>query len=168
MVWTDRGKDDAGLPPLAFVKSGVAGCKLGDTQEAVRALLKAPVSTSRGADVHRQPASSPYEMALVWYENGKVSRIVAVHRVRPGEEDRDVAPALRKVWGSNIDELGEIRREGGQHGQISGSYYWHDDCTRVETFVQTTDQGARLMTDIRAWSAKDGKPAAASLAKKPG
>jgi hypothetical protein len=158
VVWTDRAAGGR-LGPLAWVKSGVPGCKLGDTAKAVRKVLNDPFAHSRGAEVYRQPADSPFEMALVWFTDGKASRILGVHRARPGNKEKEALRALNQAWGSAIDELGFICRQEGERGSVQASYYWHDDRTRVETFVQTTEQGPRLMTEFRAWSAGTGGPA---------
>ena len=159
---TDRAQSDAGkpLPPLQFIKACVKGCLHGDAKEDVQKALGAPAAKSGGGDVHGQLPSSPYEMLLVLYGNGKVSRILAVHRAKPSGKESDVPAVVGQVWGRDIDNLGFIRRQEGERGQIAGSYFWHDDRTRVETSVQNTDQGARLMTDWRVWPLVDGKPVA--------
>ncbi len=164
VVLTDRAPADAGKPlaPLAFIPAGVGGCRLGDTKEQVRTALKAPAATSGGADVHRQPADGPYEMVLVWYVDGKVSRILAVHRVRPGMQEKDVAAALSQAWGHDVAALGMVRRQEGEHGRVLGSYFWHDDRTRVETFVQNDDQGVRLMTEWKPWTRGETATASAT------
>jgi hypothetical protein len=152
VVLTDRASADAGKPlgPLAFIQSGVPGCRIGETRVAVRTALKEPAATSAGADIYRQPANSPYDRLLVWYVAGKVSRIVAVHRAKPGKTDVQIATALSQAWGRDVAGLGYIRRQEGAHGHVRLSYFWHDERTRVETFVQEDDQGARLMTDWRS------------------
>jgi hypothetical protein len=164
VVLTDRAPADAGKPlaPLAFISAGVPGCQIGDTKEQVRTALKAPAATSGGADVHRLPADSPYEMVLVWYADGKVSRLLAVHRLRPGTQEKEVAAALGQAWGHDVAGLGMVRREEGEHGRVLGSYFWHDDRTRVETFVQNDDQGTRLMTEWRPWTRSETATAGAS------
>jgi hypothetical protein len=153
VVLTDRAAAHAGKPlgPLAYIERGVEGCRLGDTKVQVKTALKAPAASTGGADVHGQPADSPYEMLLVWYAGGKVSRILAVHRTRPKTQERDIVAALSQAWGRDVAGLGAIRRHEGERGHVLGSYFWHDDRTRVETFVQNDDQGARLMTEWRSW-----------------
>jgi hypothetical protein len=160
VILSDRTAADTGksLGPLAFIEPGVDGCRLGDTREQVRKALKAPVAVSGGADVHGQPADSPYEMILVWYVKGKdpksakVFRIIGVHRTRPKTQERDVAAALSQAWGRDVGGLGALRRQEGERGHILGSYFWHDDRIRVEIYVHNDDQGARLMTEWRAWA----------------
>jgi hypothetical protein len=154
VILTDRAEAEAGKPlgPWLFLAAGPVGCKLGDSRETVHQVLKAPVAASAGGDVHRQPSDSPYEMVLVWYRDGKVSRIMGVHRARPSSDEREVPALLSQVWGRNLDSLGFVRRQEGERGPIAGSYYWHDDRTRVHSFVQSSDQGPRLMTEWLAWN----------------
>jgi hypothetical protein len=154
VVLTDRvtAQGSKRLGPLAFIAAGVPGCKLGDTKEQVRTALKAPAAVSGGADVHRLPGNSPYEMVLVWYADGKVSRLLAVHRARPGTREEDVATALSQAWGLDVAGLGAVRRQEGERGRVLGSFFWHDDRTRVEAFVQIDDQGARVITEWRPWT----------------
>jgi hypothetical protein len=163
VILTDRTVDPGkSQGPLAFVTAGVKGCRVGDAKEVVHAALKQPVALSGGADVHRQPANSPYEMILVWYAGGKVSRLVAVYRLRPGTKEEDVTAALGKAWGQDAAGLGALRRQEGERGRVLGSYFWHDDLTRVEAFVQNDDQGPRLMMEWRNWT--QGQTATASAA----
>jgi hypothetical protein len=160
VTWTDRAQADAGkpLPPLEIILTGVKGCRLGYGKEEVHKALRGPASVSGGAEVYGQPADSPYEMLLVWYEAGKVTRIVAVHRDRPASgAEKDVPVTLSQVWGQDIDNLGFIRRQEGERGQVAGAYFWHDDRSRVQTFVQNTDQGTRLMTEWRRWPWAESK-----------
>jgi hypothetical protein len=69
---------------------------------------------------------------------------------------------LQKVWSQDVDELGAIRRKDAKRGSVLGSFFWHDDSTRVQTFAQMEDQGARVLTEWRAWPV----PAAKTLAKR--
>ena len=85
----------------------------------------------------------------------------AVHRERPTEEDAGVAAALNKAWGQDIDGRGYYRRKEGKVGNVLGSYYWHDDQVRVRSYVTTTDQGVRLLTEWQPWPI----PSARALAK---
>lgn len=154
VVWRDRTAEDDGLEPRPwqFVLRGVPGCGIDDVRGTVEAALRAPVTTTaEGAVVYRLPASSPYEMVLVWYEGDRVSRLMAVHRDRPGAQPKDVAQALSQAWGRNVDTLGFICRQDGERGRSLGAYYWHDDRVRVQTFVRREDQGQRLLTEWRSW-----------------
>ncbi len=67
------------------------------------------------------------------------------------------------AWGRDVAGLGFIRRQEGERGHIRASNFWHDDCTRVETFVQEDDQGDRLMTEWRSWSTKQPATTAEAL-----
>jgi hypothetical protein len=149
VVWRER---QAGVqPPWRFVHQGPAGCSLGDTKEQVEQVLKAPAAASGGASVYRQKKSSPYEMLMVWYTGGRASRIVAVHRKRTRTDANELATALQQAWARDLDALGAVSRQDGRHRSVLGSYFWHDDRTRVQTFVQQEDQTGRVLTEWREW-----------------
>lgn len=164
VTWLDRPPQSAALeaPPWLFVSDGFARCKLGDTRESVEAYFKSPATTSEGGEVYRTADSSPYEMVVVWYEAGKVSRVLAVHRPHSGGTPKEVVVTLNAAWGKDIDNLGAICRQQGELGQVLGVYWWHDDKVRVRTAVQSTDQGPRIMTEWRTF------PIAADSTKRDG
>jgi hypothetical protein len=140
------------LSPLQFCPRGVALCALGDARADV--LKKHNVQqppTANGADVLAEPAKSPYDLLLVWYDKGRVSRIIARHRVKQQVPAAEVPAALQAAWAQAIDQLGYIRRVEGQRGQVHGAYNWHDDVTRVRLFAQDTEDGIRLFTEFRDW-----------------
>lgn len=152
VTWLDRKPGGSLEPtPWQFVSQGVPGCQLGDKKDDVEKTRKAPVTQADGADVYRLPASSPYEIAMVWYERGRVVRILALHRDHPGSQPKEVAAALTAIWGKHVDTLGFVRRQEGAHGDVLGAYYWHDDRTRVRISIQNTEQGTRMMTEWRTW-----------------
>jgi hypothetical protein len=154
VTWLDRAALDDSLTatPWQFVERGVPGCGLDDKRAAVEAALRGPATSSGDAAVYRLPATSLYEMALVWYEGDRVSRILAVHRQRPGgTQPKEVEQALSAAWGRTVDALGFICRQEDDRGKVLGSYFWHDDRVRVETFVRQDDEGLRLLTEWRYW-----------------
>jgi hypothetical protein len=134
-----------------FLAQGPSGCSLGDSRERVEGNWGAPATTSAGASVYRQATNSPYEMALVWYTADRVSRIVAVHREKTGTQPREVAATLQRLWGRDIDALGTLRGQEGRRTTILGSYFWHDDRTRVQNFVRVEDDIGRVLTEWREW-----------------
>ncbi len=141
------------LPPLQFCPRGVELCALGDRRATIlrRFNVKQPPTAANGAEVLAAPEGSPYDLLLVWSDNGGVSRIIARHRDKPAGSDEGVAAALQQAWARNIDRLGYVRRMEGPRGQVKGAYDWHDDVTRVRTFVQDTEQGPRVFTEFRTW-----------------
>jgi hypothetical protein len=154
VVWRERPADRPDgleLPPMLWVGTGPEGCRLGTDREAVVAALGAGTKTDEGAEAHRLPASGPYEYALVWYEAGKVARVVAVERERPGTTPFRVTAALRKSWARDVRELGLVRRVIGRDGGVLERFVWHDDRVRVQAFVQDADQGTRLLREWRTW-----------------
>jgi hypothetical protein len=134
------------LPPLQF-------CTLGYSRATVlrRFNVQQQPQAGNGAEVLSEPEGSAYDLLLVWYEKGRVSRIIARHRDGKVNSDEGVAAALQQGWARNIDRLGYVRRIEGPRGQVRGAYDWHDDVTRVRTFVQDTDQGSRVFTEFRSW-----------------
>jgi hypothetical protein len=141
------------LPPLQFCSRGVETCALGDlrTQVLERYNNKQPHKLGNGAEVLTEPVASPYDVLLVWYEKGKVSRIIGRQRAKSGVAANEVGAALQTAWSVNIDHLGYVRRFEGQRGQVQAAYGWHDDVTRVRTFAQETEEGIRLFTEFRDW-----------------
>jgi hypothetical protein len=141
------------LPPLLFCRRGVEGCNLGDSQSDVRKRWRVsnPLLASNGAEVLVMPAKSPYDALLVWYDNDKVSRLIARHREPTLHKAEEVRAALQQAWAADLDHLGFIRREDGTLGQVLQSYGFHDDRTRVRLFAQETQEGIRLFTEWREW-----------------
>jgi hypothetical protein len=160
---TDR-PEGVELPPLTFCSRGVDHCALGDTQAEVLRRRQTPTPASRpdGARVLGQPASSPYDMVLVWFEEGRVVRVVARHKAKPGADPAQLTVAMQQAWARDIDRLGFLRRQEGRVGQLFGAYYWHDDRTRVRLFAQDSEEGPRLLTEWREWPL----PVKAVVAKK--
>lgn len=144
----------ADLPPLQFCSRGVPECALGDSREDVLKSHKTsnPTRLSNGAEMFAEPARSPYDVLLVWYDGkGKVSRIIARHRTPAAVPADGVTAALQEAWSRNFDQLGYVRRTDGQRGQVHGAYGWHDDVTRVRIFAQDMEGGTRLCTEVRGW-----------------
>jgi hypothetical protein len=144
--------DEESLPPLRFCGRGVNGCGLGDARSDVLRRWKAtqpPVVN--GAEVLGQPATSPYDLLLVWSENGRVTKVVARHRSPAPLRPQDVGAALQEAWGRDVDRLGVVRRQDDSHGHVQQAYGWHDDRTRVRIFAQEMEDGLRLFTEWREW-----------------
>ncbi|HTU88705.1 MAG TPA: hypothetical protein VMF69_01290 [Gemmataceae bacterium] len=141
------------LPPLVFCRRGVEGCVLGDSQAEVRKRwrVSSPLLASNGAEVLAMPANSPYDVLLVWYDNDKVSRLIARHRQPKPRKIDEVAAALQQAWAADFDRLGYVRRQDSVLGQVLQSYGFHDDRTRVRLFAQDTEEGIRLFTEWRDW-----------------
>lgn len=141
------------LPPLRFCSRGIEGCVLGDAQAELRKRwqIRSPLLASNGAEVLAMPANSPYDVLLVWYDNDKVSRLIARHREPKTLKATDIVPALQQAWGADLDRLGYLRHQEGPWGQIVGAYSYHDDLTRVRLFAQETQEGIRLFTAWQEW-----------------
>jgi hypothetical protein len=141
------------MPPLVFCSRGVEACGLGDSRSDVlrRWNTTRPLLAANGAEVLALPATSPYDALLVWYENDKVSRVIARHRNPQAVKERDLGAALQQAWSNDFDRLGYVRRQDGQRGQVLQAYSWNDDRTRVRIFGQETAEGIRLFTEWRSW-----------------
>ncbi|HZY85912.1 MAG TPA: hypothetical protein VFE78_13840 [Gemmataceae bacterium] len=143
----------AGLSPLHFCGRGVEGCGVGDFRADVlkRWGVSTPRTAAGGAEVLGPPAGSPYDLLLVWSEGGKVTRVIARYKTRS---------TLQQAWARDIDHLGCVCRRDGKFGQVLEAYGWHDDATRVRTFVQDTEKGPQMFTEWRAWPVEARKVAA--------
>jgi hypothetical protein len=141
------------LPPLQFCRRGVEGCAVGDSQAEVRKRwhISNPLLAVNGAEVLMMPAKSPYDVLLVWYDNDKVSRLIARHRQPKALRAEEVGAALQQAWAADLDHLGFLRRTDGAVGPVLQSYSYHDDRTRVRLFAQETEEGIRLFTEWRDW-----------------
>lgn len=156
VVLRDCPKDQplgVALLPLTFCGRGVEGLNLGDSRAEVTKHWKGtrPLLVSNGAEMLVLPANSPYDVLLVWYDNDKVSRLIARHREPKTLKGDVVGVELQKAWGRDIDRLGYLRRQDGPQGLVSQAYSYHDDRTRVRLFAQETEAGLRLFTEWREW-----------------
>jgi hypothetical protein len=153
VILRNRPANSEELAPLQFCGRGIDLCALGDARAEVlkKAGVDNPPTAANGAEVLRAPASSPYDLLLVWYDHGRVSRIIARHRTTAPLTAADVGTALQQAWAQNLDRLGVVRRQEGPRGPVLGAYDWHDDVTRVRTFAQDTEEGVRLFTEYRDW-----------------
>jgi hypothetical protein len=143
---------DAEPTPLLFCSRGPSGCKLGEGRAEVlgRKWLKEPKKTDDGGVIlYSSDPKSTHDTLLVYFEGDKVARVNARHRTKPAEND--AFAALRGVWGRDLAHLGSLRRVEPAAGlQFKGGYGWHDDRTRVRSFVQV-GESADLWSEWRTW-----------------
>jgi hypothetical protein len=144
------------LRPLQFCNRGVKLCALGDSREQVlkNYRVTSPPTVGRDAEVGEvftEPPTSPYDVLVVWYDKGHVSRITARHRAKASIPTAEVVPAIQRTWSQDIDHLGYVRRIDSPNGPVLGAYGWHDDVTRVRALVQDGDGGPALWTEFRNW-----------------
>jgi hypothetical protein len=144
--------DGVRLPPLQYCARGVENCHLGDARADVLKHWpeKETQTAPDGGLMLSQPKTSTYDLLVVWFDNDKVSRVVARHR-SAGATYNDVPRLLQEVWSRDVDTLGVIRRQDLPSGQLLQGYGWHDDKTRVRIFGQDSEEGPRLMTEWRDW-----------------
>ncbi len=94
------------LPPLHFCDEGAGGVRLGMTRADLAAKFPNPKPLeNEDAVAVAAPADSPYETLAVWFDAGKVVRVVAQHKVQPTNA-ADVAAKLKEAWGRDFDRLG--------------------------------------------------------------
>ena len=139
------------LPPLRFCDDGAAGVALGQSRSDV--LKKFPAHTALENEdgvALAAPADGPYETLAVWFDGGKVVRVVAQHQVKPANA-ADVTAKMQEAWTRDFDRLGALRRQEGAWGPVLQAYGWHDDKVRVRLTAQDTADGPRLFTEWRAW-----------------
>ena len=140
------------LPPLQYCSRGIDHCHLGDSRaDVVKHWPTDLPKTPDGGLVLGQPANSPYDRAIVWFENDKVVRVVAQHRLKAPLTYEGVPKALLEAWSRDIDTLGVVRRQDVPVAQLLQGYGWHDDVTRVRIFGQDSEDGPRLLTEWREW-----------------
>lgn len=141
------------LPPLVFCSRGVEACLLGDTRAELvkRWHITKPLYASNGAEVLALPANSPYDAVLIFYDNDKVTQLIARHRQPKALKPAEVASGLHQAWAADFDHLGALRRQDGRQGRVLQAYTWNDDRTRVRIFAQETEAGIRLFTEWRQW-----------------
>jgi len=157
LVLTDCPADSpegVALPPLTFVSTGVDGCRLGDTRGAVMARFQVERPQLTADDGVILPGKDPYDTLVVYFEEGaegRVTRILARHRGRPGPDLPDV---LLAAWQRDWKQLGVVRRveAGGQPG-----WGWHDDRTRVRIFAHEDRGEVEILTEWRQWPVGNGR-----------
>ena len=139
------------LPPLRFCDEGAAGVLLGQTRADVFQKFPShkPLENEDAVAVPA-PADGPYETLAVWFDAGKVVRVVAQHKAQPTDA-ADVTAKLNEAWARDFDRLGGRRRLDGAWGPILQAYGWNDDRVRVRMLAQQTADGPRLFTEWRTW-----------------
>jgi hypothetical protein len=139
------------LPPMRFCAEGPGAVFLGQTRADVMMKIANPKPLDNEDGVAYAPAAdSPYETIAVWFDSGKVARIVAQHRVQPTDA-ADATAKIQEAWGRDFDHLGAPRRQEGASGSVQQGFGWHDDKVRVRMLVQQTVEGPRIFTEWRNW-----------------
>jgi hypothetical protein len=150
--------DGVALPPLETCTRGIDGARLGDSRAEVESRWKQDQTRplTDGGLVLFMPSSSPYDMTIVYFDNNKVNRVLARHRLAPTDA-RGYLADLQKVWHNDVDRLGVLRRVDSRvdpetGDQIPIGFSWNDDVTRVRAFgTKAADGSHRLFTEWRAW-----------------
>jgi hypothetical protein len=72
-----------------------------------------------------------------------------------------ITAALQATWSRNLDNLGFLRRQVSRQGEVFGRYFWNDDRTRVQAWVQEGERGLQLFVEWRGWPIAADKKATA-------
>jgi hypothetical protein len=137
---------------------GLPGCQLGDSREELikRWKIEKPTTISDGGLVVYQPATSQFDLAVVYFDKGKANRILARQRTPPTSSNEDFTTDLNRLWVSDLDRLGVVCRvDKALHTDtrepVVCGYSWHDDRTRVHCFGGQTKDGWRMFREWRDW-----------------
>jgi hypothetical protein len=137
------------LPPLRFCDEGASGVLLGQSRaDVIKRFPK--YKPLENEDAVALAADSPYETLAVWFDSGKVVRVVAQHEAKPANS-ADISAKMQEAWMRDFDRLGALRRQDGPWGPVQQAYSWHDDKVRVRLLAQETADGTRLFTEWRYW-----------------
>jgi hypothetical protein len=140
------------LGPLQSLPRGPEGCGLGEGREQLlqRWTIKKPEIVD-GAMILRPAAGGRYDALLVYFDDDKVSRILARHALpakHAPTQPSQMATALTEVWGRDLATLGWPRRQDAyDKGTLTGMG-WHDDRSQIWLYWQDTAQGPpRIFTE---------------------
>ena len=103
VILTDCPRDHAfgvPLPKLEACGRGPDGCRLGESREELvkRWKLEKAKLTADGGLVVFQPTTSPYDLAVVYFEGGKANRVLVAIVRRPAASTEDFTTDLNRTW----------------------------------------------------------------------
>jgi hypothetical protein len=154
VIVRDRPADQEGgvaLAPLEYLPRGPEGCSLGDGRDVLLRRWNVTEPVLAGDALVLTPAEAgPYDALLVWFDNGRVSRIVARHvqSVPPPTLPQQLAQALQDAWARDLRRLGWPRRQDVSGDDVLNGLGWHDERTRVRLFWQEPEKGTpRVYTE---------------------
>jgi hypothetical protein len=136
------------LPAIEYLGRGTAQVKLGMAKDE---LVKLGGQSVDGGGFLVDPAKDdPFSGILAWVENGKVTRIVARHKVNlPGKGDQQASKLLLDQWSRDSRTVGWPNRQdaAGPHLQSLASrddrtryrLFWADDQGRTGVFSEWKD-----------------------------
>jgi hypothetical protein len=145
-------EDGAPLPPLEYLPQGSGECLLGASRAELlhKWNIEKPVVVGDGALVLTPAEPRAYDALLVWFENDRVSHIVARHE--PGNtkptNPTEWGEAVTLAWRRELGLLGWPCRFDLLKSGALQSLAWRDERTRIRIFWQESDDGAiRLYTE---------------------
>jgi hypothetical protein len=154
-ILRDRPQDHprgVALPLFTSCPLGVAGCRLGQSREAILKDWKGSVQRKDEDDplVLVPGTTSEFDALFVWFEQGKASRILARH-ARSSErlpQQAERVRALDAAWSRLLPTVGcWFVREADDIG-LTG-YGWLDERTALRLFWQADQGTPRLFTEWR-------------------
>lgn len=132
------------LPPLQYLPRGPEGVTLGEMRDGL--LRRGNVTPREDGSVSLVPARpGTYDAVLVWFDKGRVTRIVARHSLEGGSP-AELGQALLQAAGRESGALGWPDRHDVGPDQVPQGIGWNDDRTRVRLFWQQDGSG-RLYTE---------------------
>ncbi|HMF14595.1 MAG TPA: hypothetical protein VKE94_19905, partial [Gemmataceae bacterium] len=106
------------------------------------------------------PRGATYDALLVWFENDRVTRVVARHTLPPAASRPapSTSDQITQAWARSIRSLGwPTRQDAGPDAGLL-SLGWHDDRTRVRIFAQDVADGSpRVFTEWKELGEKTEK-----------
>jgi hypothetical protein len=151
VVLRDRTREASLEGPLEVLPRGPENCALGEARDALlkKWAVTQLVKTSDGALVLTPVRTSAYDAVLVWFENDRVSRIVARYgQPRPNQtRPAEMSKALTDAWARQLPVLGMPLRRDYLNREALHDLCWLDDQTRLRLFWEETGDGPRVFTE---------------------
>ncbi len=137
------------LPPLTVLARGLDGCHLGDARTDVLARFTHQKPAQPGGPWQLTPArDSSHDVVLVWFDNDRVSRVLARHAVASAKVvGPDAMKLVTDVWNQQLAQFGWPRRQEINAERLLECQGNHDDRTRVRVFWRKEQGGGSLYTE---------------------
>lgn len=135
------------LPPLAWLPRGPQLCVLGTTKNDLFKAWNLQIPNTLGdAVLLNPPAASPFDAYLVWFEDDRVSKVVARHKMPTDLTDLGQASrAILEAWTEDAQNLGWPGLQDGVKG-VTRSIGNRDDQTQFRIFWGN-DDGLRIFSE---------------------
>lgn len=131
------------LPPIEYFSRVVGNVKLGMPAEEFTKLNAQPAEA--GGYMLDAAGSEKFDVILVWLANGKVSRIVARHKV-PLKTEEQASRAILETWARDAGSLGWPNRQDTVNQKLQ-SLASRDDQTRYRLYWQDGPGGLNMFSE---------------------